>query len=207
MTLFEVGVVIGALMIVVALLLPGLLNSRRNASRINCINNLKQAGIACRIWEGDNGDKYPMGISVTSGGAMELAATGNVFASFLVMSNELSTPRILVCPEDTNRIAAYSFAGFVANSNVSYFVGVDVTNDMNPQLFLSGDGNFAIGGTPVNPGLLPLWTNAPVTWTGARHVDHGNIGFADGAVWQTDDKLLVEKLRETGFATNRLAIP
>jgi hypothetical protein len=123
------------------------------------------------------------------------------------MSNELSTPWILVCPEDTNRIAAYSFAGFVANSNVSYFVGVDVTNDMNPQLFLSGDGNFAIGGTPVNSGLLPLWTNAPVTWTGAQHVHRGNIGLADGAVWQTDDKLLVEKLRETRLATNHLAIP
>jgi len=207
MTLFEVGVVVAVLMIAAALLLPGLLNSKRNASRINCVNNLKQTGLACRIWEGDNGDKYPMGISVTNGGAMELAATGNVVASFLVMSNELGTPRILVCPEDTNRIAAFSFAGLSANSNISYFVGVEVTSDMNPRMFLSGDGNFAIGGTPVNSGLLPLWTNAPVAWTAARHVDRGNISRADGSVLQTDDKFLVEMLCETGLATNRLAIP
>lgn len=207
MTLFEVGVVVAVLMIAMALLLPGLLNSRRNASRINCVNNLHQVGLAYRIWEGDNGDKYPMGISITNGGTMELAATGDVLASFLVMSNELSTPKILVCPEDTNRIAALTFAGLAANSNVSYFVGVDATDDLNPQLFLSGDGNFEAHGVPVKAGLLTLWTNDPVAWTAARHNLNGNIGLADGSVQQTTISRLHELLPQTGLATNRLAIP
>ena len=207
LTRFEVGVVIAVLMIAVALLLPGLLNARRHASRINCVNNLKQVGIAYRIWEGDNGDKYPMGISVTNGGAMELAATGDVLACFMLMSNELSTPKILVCPADTNRIGALTFAGLTASSNISYFVGVDATSDMNPQMFLSGDGNFEIRGVPAKAGLLKLWTNDPVAWTTARHNLNGNIGLADGSVQQTTIPRLHELLQQTGLATNRLAIP
>ena len=82
MTLFEVGVVVALLMIVVVLLLPQLARPHRTYSGINCINNLKQVGLAYRIWEGDNGDIYPMGISVTNGGAMELVQTGNVVSVF-----------------------------------------------------------------------------------------------------------------------------
>jgi hypothetical protein len=43
--------------------------------KIRCVNDLKQVGIAFRLWEGDNNDKYPMAVSVTNGGAMELIAT------------------------------------------------------------------------------------------------------------------------------------
>jgi hypothetical protein len=38
-------------------------------------------------------------------------------------------------------------------------------------------------------------------------VNQGNIGLTDGSVSQTDDQLLVQKLIETGVATNRLALP
>ena len=96
LTLFEVGVVIAIVLILVVLILPRLARAR-TASHINCINNLKQVGLACRIWEGDNGDLYPMAVSVTSGGSREMVTTGNVVQTFQVMSNELSTPKILVC--------------------------------------------------------------------------------------------------------------
>ena len=101
LTLVEVLVIIAVLAVVVALLLPWLATSNRIPQKINCVSNLKQIGIAYRLWEGDNNDKYPMLVSVTNGGAMELVATGNVAACFQVMSNELSTPKILLCPEDT----------------------------------------------------------------------------------------------------------
>ncbi|HWD94787.1 MAG TPA: hypothetical protein VG938_20830 [Verrucomicrobiae bacterium] len=55
---------------------------RRN-ERILCVNNLKQLGLAMRVWAGDNGDKYP--------------------TSLVVMSNELSTAKILICPGDKAR--------------------------------------------------------------------------------------------------------
>ena len=43
--------------------LPALAAAKRKAQRINCVNNLKQVGLAFRIWEGDNNDKYPMAVS------------------------------------------------------------------------------------------------------------------------------------------------
>jgi type II secretory pathway pseudopilin PulG len=207
LTLVEVLVVIAVLVAVAALLLPGLAASRRKSNRINCVSNLKQIGLACRIWEGDNGDKYPMFVSVTNGGAMELAATGNVAAVFQAMSNELSTPKLLVCPNDDSRTAATNFTTGFNASRISYFVSLDVTNETSPQTFLSGDDNFEIGGALVKSGLLELSTNAPISWTAARHKFVGNIGLADGSVQQTTQNGLRQALQKTGLATNRLAIP
>ena len=207
MTLFEVGVVVAIVMILVVVFLPRLNRSTSARPRIICVNNLKQVGLAYRIWEGDNGDIYPMGISVTNGGSMEIVATGNVVQTFQVMSNELSTPEILHCRMDAVRIAATDFAG-LSNSNISYFVGVDVTNDAaNPQMIISGDSNFEIGGVPVKPGLARFWTNDPVAWTATRHINSGNIGLADGSVQSATSAGLRNYLQLTGLATNRYAIP
>ena len=179
---------------------------QNRSTEIQCVNNLKQIGLAYRIWEGDNGDKLPMRVSARVGGAMEEAARGNVAPIFQVMSNELSTPRILLCPADADRSVANGFASGFDNSHVSYFAGLDARDD-HPSMFLSGDDNFDIGGRPVETGVLLLATNALVSWTAARHVNRGNIGLADGSVWTTDDKQLVQKLIETDIATNRLALP
>ena len=206
MILFEVGVIIAIMMLLAVLLLPSLLRPRPSRSGINCVNNLKQIGLAYRIWAGDNGDKYPMQVSVTNGGAMELAGAGNASTSFLVMSNELSTPKVVICPEDAKSIRAADFGSGFSNSNVSYFVGLDADDTM-PISLLSGDSNLAIGGVPVKSGLLGFPTNAPIAWTAARHVNQGNIGLADGSVGSASPALLHQMLVETGTATNHLALP
>ncbi len=205
LTLVEVLVIIAVLVVVAALLLPVLAITKRKSSRIGCVNNLKEIGLSFRVWEGDNGDKYPMGISVTNGGTMELVATGNVLATFLVMSNELGTPKILHCPEDTDRVETNSFAA-LASSNISYFVNVDATESY-PQMFLCGDDNFAVDGVPVKSGLLEITTNTSIAWTAARHKFTGNIGIADGSVGQVTQNGLQQALQRTGGFTNRLAIP
>ena len=212
MTLFEVGVVIAILMVLAMLLLPTLAKFKRKSSRIYCVNNLKQIGLAFRIWEGDNGDLYPMAVPVTRGGSMELVQSGNVISTFQVMSNELTTPKILVCcgdmnnPGDTSRTFATNF-GSLSNSNISYFVGVNLTNEINPQLMLSGDCNFEISGRPVHSGLLSLQTNDPVGWLPPRHGSYGYLGFADGSAQGATTHGLRSYLGQTGLATNRLAIP
>jgi hypothetical protein len=95
----------------------------------------------------------------------------------------------------------------LANSNVSYFVGVDVTNDTDPRAILSGDCNFEIAGKPVRSGLLSLWTNAPVAWDSTRHVHNGNLGLGDGSVQGSTSSGMRNYFVDTGIATNRLAIP
>ena len=205
LTLVEVIVVIAVLVIAVALILPALAMAKRKTSKISCANDLKQVGIAFRLWEGDNNGKYPMVVSVTNGGAMELIATGNVAACFRVMSNELNTPKILLCPEDTRRVLATNWST-LNNSNISYFVGLEAV-ESKPQMILEGDDNFAIGGVPVKSGVLQLLTNTPIAWTKGRHKLYGNIGLADGSVQQLTTDGLQQALQRTGVATNRLAIP
>jgi prepilin-type processing-associated H-X9-DG protein len=206
LTLMEVLVVIVVVAVLVAILLPALAAAKRKSSHLGCVQYLQEIGLAYPIWAGDNGDKYPMGVSVTNGGSMELVVTGNVLATFLAMSNELNTPRILHCPEDIAHIGTNSFAG-LSSSNISYFVGVDVTNGTDLQAILSGDDNFEIGGVPVKSGLLEFSSNTPITWSAARHKFSGNILLADGSVQSANNSMLTNWPHQLSTTTNRLAIP
>jgi prepilin-type N-terminal cleavage/methylation domain-containing protein/prepilin-type processing-associated H-X9-DG protein len=183
MTLVEVLVVIAMLAILAAMLLPANTGGPRKARRINCVNNLKQISIAYYVWASDNNGKFPMEVSMTNGGTMELVANGkNAWLNFLVMSNELNTPRILYCTADADHAYAAKFSSDL-QSSVSYFVGLNAATNY-PHSFLSGDDNFEINGVPVKSGLLQLSTNHATAWTAARHMFTGNIGFADGSVQQ-----------------------
>jgi len=139
------GCMIPFIAIMAALLLPALAAAKHKAQIINSENNMKQIGLAIRIWEGDNGDKYPWNVSVTNGGVQEVCETGtdgfekNPAAVFIVMSNELSTTRILVCPNDPSKQPATDFQHLTAN-NISYELrtGINVS-DANPGEVLAVD--------------------------------------------------------------------
>ena len=159
------------------------------------------------IWAGDNQDNLPMGISITNGGSMEDVLVGRTLSTFMVMSNELSTPHILWCPSDSPHRQADDFAGLTA-TNLSYFVSVDDTNATNPQAIRFGDRHLELSGRPVRAGLAVFSTNDAVTWSAILgHKNSGNISLGDGSVQSTTSKGLQNFFQQTGMATNRLAIP
>jgi competence protein ComGC len=206
-TLIELLLVLLGVLILIGLLLPAIMQPEKKFSRINCVNNMKQIGLAFRIWSGDNGDRYPMAVSITNGGTMEAIPQGLAFPHFQVMSNELNTPKIVVCPNDTERTSATNFTADFNDQRVSYFVGVDA-NETNAASILAGDRNLLINGVAGRRGLVNVWSNMPVAWVSTNlHRSFGNLAMADGSVQQDNSAKLREALASTGLATNRLAIP
>ncbi len=146
-----------------------------------------------------------MAVPTAKGGTMEFVTGADTFHHFQVMSNELSTPKILICPQDT-RTAADNFVR-LKNQNVSYFVGLDAKDEF-PHRFLVGDRNLTGPSAPEN-GILKLAPGDAVSWTSAIHVNSGNIGLADGSVQQFSNAGLLQALKNSGDPTNawRISLP
>ncbi len=204
-------IVVVTVLLFITVALPWLSRPRSypKSRRITCVSNLKQVGLAFRIWANDNEGKFPMAVSTTTNGTMELNESGQVFRHFLAMTNEMSTPKILVCPEDTKRKRAESWIGFSGNNNLSYFVGLEA-DETKPQTILSGDRNIT-GGVLTNGNLMLCRSNTVLTWTTAIHNQNGDVALGDGSVQQVSDMALQEKFQsEFQSVTNeviRLAIP
>jgi prepilin-type processing-associated H-X9-DG protein len=80
--------VVAMLAVLGAMLLPALASAKRKAQRINSVNNLKEVGLAARIFAGDNGERLP--------------------ASFDEMKNELGTDKVTY---DTETGQRYTYLG------------------------------------------------------------------------------------------------
>ena len=78
--------VIAPTAILAGLTLPALAKAKGKAQSISCVNNLKQLGLAARIYATDNHDTFP--------------------PDLLAMKDALGTPKILICPNDPNHAVA-----------------------------------------------------------------------------------------------------
>src|SRR5688572_19607031 len=116
----EVIAVVVILGILAFLVLSALSGANRMARMIACTNNVKQIGLAARIFASDHKDRFPMEVPVSEGGTREIVGFGVVVPHFLVISNELSVPKLLICPSDTRMVA--SKFGDLRDWNISYFV-------------------------------------------------------------------------------------
>jgi prepilin-type N-terminal cleavage/methylation domain-containing protein len=190
-TLIELLVVIAIIAILASLLLPSLARGKAEAKGTVCINNLKQAGLALRMWANDNAGKYPWQLDVVLGGTLD---TPEWMDHFRTCSNELVTPKILLCPMEKEKTPAKDWASIDGWENVTYLVGL-TADERQPQSLLAGDSNILGGGG----GFTPHWNaflgdSIDATWDTTLHRERGHIARSDGSVRRMTTMVLRDQI-------------
>jgi len=217
------------------MLLPALAKAKAKAQKIKCVNNEKNIGLGFRIFSTDNNGQFPWTVDVSQGGSMTNGAL--TWQHYVAVSNELSTPKIILCPSDgqqagetvarqeaTNFLHLVRTGGANANRFVSYFVGLDASEE-NPQTILGGDRNLSADTSVASVVLLkntsaasagPLSFPIPVAmantmataagtknfgFTSRTHDSSGNILLGDGSVQQVTSSRLREAVRDSAAST------
>ena len=201
-TLIELLVVIAIIAILAAMLLPVLSRAKAKAQRTACANNQKQAALAMRLWGDDNNGKFPWKVDQALGGGMP-NGTGNaqVNLQLSVVSNELASTSLLLCPNDVRRVPATNFAS-LALTNISYAL-CNEADEKRPRVILATDRNlsgFDFTGLPDNVNCFILTSPD----TGARSAkwrkgmchgaNNGVVALSDGSIQQWNDSRLVQTL-------------
>ena len=231
-TKMELLVVVFVIAVVAALVLPARVKARERAMGSQCLNTQRSISVGLRLFAGDAGG-YPFAfLSQASNSAPGLSpfATNNpaeLWKLFQVAADDLSSPRILVCPSDRFRQRADTFgtnglaAEFSHPANrlnaMSYFLSLDADEE-SPGNILMGDRYLTTDpegetekGTRFLFGQQNFGSASPtsgsVRWISTIHGGGGNAAFMDGSAQQLTSSKLRQALTNQPVVANRIWLP
>lgn len=88
-TLIELLVVIAIIAILAGMLLPSLAKAKESGRKIGCLNNIRQLGLACRMYVDDNENCYPFRFNQDT-----IKGWASVLQPYYI------SLKVLVCPSD-----------------------------------------------------------------------------------------------------------
>ena len=193
-TLLELLTTMAIIGILAALLLPALQAAHRKAKRAACGSNLMNIGVASHLWAHEHNDLFPAQASTNQGGTLEFAQAtalnpdvSSAFRHFQALSNEIVTPKILVCPADHQRSAARNFET-LGNGNVSYWINPGAVFG-RPDSPLAGDRNVRTSGR-TEWTFVQFGAGDAVEFSAELHGYRGNVLFGDGHRDDLDSRAL-----------------
>jgi hypothetical protein len=208
LTFTEVLFLLVILLVIAALSLTFVAKTAARRSLVACQNNLKQVGLAFKVWANDGDDRFPYRTLFCPAYSNETAS----WVHFYVMSNELGSARLLTCPQDAQRLTN-SLKDFTAgptgllsltNRAVSYFVGLD-GDETQPWVPLTGDRNLNLLSNFSTGPVMTLSLTNSFQWGREMHKRLGNVALSDGSVQGTDDGELLPIITNSSYSLGRPA--